>query len=67
MITVNLKMDDDNVKTRISGKMSVSDAIMITSGFCGAMIQLLQDGGISEDEAQHIIGLAALSAIGEEE
>ena len=62
MISVTLTMDDNNVQTRIKGKMHVRDAIQLTSGFCGAMIEVLKDAGMSEDEAQYIIAQTALSA-----
>lgn len=64
MITIILKSDGEKARSHIKGKTCPQEIMQITDVFCSAMIIALQNGGMSEDEAQCIIASAALSATG---
>lgn len=64
MLTIILKSDGEKVQSHIKGKSSSTEIMQITDAFCTMMLIALQQGGMSEDEAQCVIASAALSATG---
>ena len=64
MLTIILKSDGNHVQSHIKGKSSSKEIMQITDAFCTAMIIALQNGGMSEDDAECLIASAALSATG---